>query len=37
LQFIGARFREDLPLDAAQAVENRAPVMTPIQPWLAGG
>jgi amidase len=32
VQLIGARFREDLLLDAAQAVEDRAPVLTPIQP-----
>jgi len=35
VQLIGARFREDLLLDAAQAVEDRAPVITPIQPRLA--
>ncbi len=32
VQLIGARFREDLLLDAAQAIEDRAPVLTPIQP-----
>ena len=32
VQLIGARFREDLVLDAAQAVEDRAPALTPIQP-----
>ena len=32
VQLIGARFREDLLLDAAQAVEDRAPVLTPIEP-----
>jgi amidase len=32
VQLIGARFREDLQLDAAQAIEDRAPVLTPIQP-----
>ena len=37
VQLIGARFREDLLLDAAQAVEDRAPVLTPIQPWVAVG
>jgi hypothetical protein len=35
VQLIGARFREDLLLDAAQAVEDRAPVLTPIQPRMA--
>jgi amidase len=32
VQLIGARFREDLVLDAAQAIEDRAPTLTPIQP-----
>jgi len=32
VQLIGPRFREDLVLDAAQAVEDRAPSLTPIQP-----
>jgi amidase len=32
VQFIGARFREDLLLGAAQAIEERAPVLTPIEP-----
>lgn len=32
VQLIGARFSEELLLDAAQAIENRAPVMTPIEP-----
>ena len=32
VQLIGARFREDLLLDAAQAIEDRAPAITPIQP-----
>jgi amidase len=32
VQLIGARFREDLLLDAAQAIEDRAPVLTPIEP-----
>jgi amidase len=32
MQLIGARFREDLLLDAAQAIEDRAPVLPPIQP-----
>jgi amidase len=31
VQLIGSRFREDLLLDAAQAVEDHAPVLTPIQ------
>jgi amidase len=35
VQLIGGRFREDLLLDAAQAIENRAPVLTPIQPRVA--
>jgi len=35
VQLIGARFREDLLLDTAQAVEDRAPVLTPIQPRVA--
>jgi amidase len=32
VQLVGRRFREDLLLDAAQAVEDRAPVLTPIEP-----
>ena len=32
VQLIGARFREDLLLDAAQALEERTTVLTPIQP-----
>lgn len=32
VQLIGWRFREDLLLDAAQAIEDRAPVLTPIEP-----
>ncbi len=32
VQLIGARFSEDLLLDAAQAIEDRAPVLTPIDP-----
>lgn len=35
VQLIGARLREDLLLDAAQAIEDRAPVLTPIEPRLA--
>jgi amidase len=35
VQLIGARFREDLLLDAAQAIEDRAPVLTPIEPRAA--
>lgn len=35
VQLIGARFREDLLLDAAQAIEDRAPVVTPIEPRAA--
>ena len=37
VQLIGARFREDLLLDAAQAIEDRAPVLTPVQPRVAVG
>jgi amidase len=37
VQLIGARFREDLLLDAAQSVEDRAPVLTPIQPRVVVG
>jgi amidase len=32
VQLIGARFREDLCLDAAAAIEARAGVRTPIDP-----
>jgi amidase len=32
VQLIGSRFREDLVLDAAQAIEDRAPTLTPIRP-----
>ena len=32
VQLIGARFREDLLLDAAQAIEDRAPRLGPIDP-----
>lgn len=32
VQLIGRKFREDLLLDAAQAIEDRAPVLTPIDP-----
>jgi amidase len=35
VQLIGARFREGLLLDAAQAIEDRAPVLTPIEPRAA--
>jgi amidase len=37
VQLIGARFREDLLLDAAQAIEDRASSMTPIEPRVARG
>lgn len=37
VQIIGARFREDVLLDAAQAIEDRAPVLTPIEPRAARG
>jgi hypothetical protein len=37
VQLIGARFREDLLLDAAQAIEDRAPSLTPIEPRVARG
>ena len=32
VQLIGARFQEELLLNAAQAIEKRAPVITPIEP-----
>ena len=32
-----ARFREDLVLDPAQAIEDRAPSLTPMQPRMAIG
>ena len=32
VQLIGARFREDLVLDAAQTIEDRPPTLTRIQP-----
>jgi amidase len=35
VQLIGARFREDVLLDAVQALENSAPIITPIQPRTA--
>jgi hypothetical protein len=35
IHVIGARFREALLLDAAQAVEARAPILTPITPRIA--
>lgn len=35
LQLTGARFRGHLLLDAAQAVEGRAPTLTPIEPHAA--
>jgi hypothetical protein len=35
VQPIGARYREDLLLDAAQAIEDRTPLITPIQPQVA--
>ena len=37
VQLIGARFRDDLLLDAAQAIEDRAPVLTPTAPRVASG
>ena len=37
VQLIGGRFREDLLLDAAQALEDRAPSLTPMQPRAAVG
>jgi amidase len=37
VQLIGARFQESWLLDAAQAIEDRAPVLTPIAPRGAGG
>jgi len=35
VQLIGGRFQEHVLLDAAQAIEDRAPVLTPIQPRSA--
>jgi len=35
VQLMGDRFREDLLLDAAQAIEDRAPALTPIKPRVA--
>ena len=35
VQLIGAMFREDLILDAAQAIEDRAPAITPVAPRVA--
>ena len=32
VQVIGPRYREDLCLDAAEAIENRIGVLTPIDP-----
>jgi amidase len=32
VQLIGQKFREDILLDAAQAIEDRAPLLTPINP-----
>jgi amidase len=37
VQLIGARFREDLLLNAAQAIEDWAPAITPIEPRAALG
>ena len=37
VQLIGTHFREDLLLDAAQAIEDRAPVLTPIEPRMSKG
>jgi amidase len=37
IQLVGGRYREDLCLDAAQALEDRLGVITPIDPvWLRG-
>jgi amidase len=35
VQLIGAKFREDVVLDAAQAIEDRAPELGPIEPRVA--
>ncbi len=35
VQLIGDRFREDMVLDAAQAIEDRAQAFTPIEPRVA--
>ncbi|MBI5617917.1 MAG: hypothetical protein HY943_16675 [Gammaproteobacteria bacterium] len=37
VQLVGARFNESWLLDAAQAIEDRAPVLTPIAPRGASG
>jgi amidase len=36
VQLVGPRFREDLCLDAAEVIEARAPVLTPLDPRAAG-
>lgn len=35
VQLIGARFTESRLLDAGQAIEDRAPALTPMQPRVA--
>jgi amidase len=35
VQLVGSRFREDLLVDAAQAIEDRAPTLTPMHPRVA--
>ena len=37
VQVIGPAFREDLCLDAAQAIEDRLGILTPIDPAAPGG
>jgi amidase len=37
VQLIGSRYREDLYLDAATALEERVGVITPIDPVSEGG
>lgn len=37
VQIVGRTFREDLCLDAAQAIEDRLGVLTPVDPGAAGG
>ncbi|RPK79970.1 amidase [Streptomyces sp. ADI98-10] len=36
VQIVGRAFREDLCLEAAQAIENRLGVLTPVDPRVGG-
>ncbi|MFE3944198.1 amidase [Streptomyces sp. NPDC059118] len=36
VQIVGRAFREDLCLDAAQAIEDRLGVLAPVDPWAGG-